>query len=157
MAARLRSLSETYGLASREMSLVAVVKRAGDVAGHLPDTRVVPVGMPQGMKFGAIFAGASRSMMSLGILANMSPAPPPRFAAGAPGAAHPEAQGLKPKVTRFSYYTDPLPASTQGLSVQREFLTLDGRRADLRRLYCRSLVAPALAHEARELRHVVVR
>jgi Ca-activated chloride channel homolog len=58
VAARLRSLSETYGLASREMSLVAVVKREGDVAGQLPDTHVVPVGMPQGMDMGSVFSGA---------------------------------------------------------------------------------------------------
>jgi Ca-activated chloride channel homolog len=61
VAGRLRSLSETYGLASREMSLVAVVKRAGDVAGQLPDTRVVPVGMPQGMEFGAFFRSVDLS------------------------------------------------------------------------------------------------
>ena len=54
-AARLRELSQTYGLASREMSLVAVVKRAGDRPGELPETRVVPVGMPQDTHFGAYF------------------------------------------------------------------------------------------------------
>jgi hypothetical protein len=53
VAGRLRSLSEWYGLASREISLVAVVKRAADVAGELPNTRVVPVGMPQGMQLEA--------------------------------------------------------------------------------------------------------
>src|SRR5207245_1555154 len=40
-------LSEEYGLASREMSLVAVVKRTGDRPGELPETRVVPLGIPQ--------------------------------------------------------------------------------------------------------------
>ncbi|MBK9169653.1 MAG: VWA domain-containing protein [Bryobacterales bacterium] len=47
VAARLLQLSRTYGLASREMSLVAVVKREGDRSGELPETRVVPVGVPQ--------------------------------------------------------------------------------------------------------------
>ena len=47
VAMRLLELSRTYGLASREMSLVAVVKRAGDRPGELPETRVVPVGMAQ--------------------------------------------------------------------------------------------------------------
>ncbi len=55
VAARLAELSHTYGLASREMSLVAIVKRAGDRPGELPDTRVVPVGMPRDTNFGAYF------------------------------------------------------------------------------------------------------
>jgi len=42
----LERLSIEYGLASRAMSLVAVVKRAGDVAGELPKTTIVPVGIP---------------------------------------------------------------------------------------------------------------
>ena len=53
---RLTSLSETYQLASREMSLVAVVKREGDRPGDLPETRVVPVGMPQDTRFASYFA-----------------------------------------------------------------------------------------------------
>jgi Ca-activated chloride channel family protein len=52
IAGRLLSLSETYGLASREMSLVAVVARTGDRPGELPETRVVPLGMPQDVEFG---------------------------------------------------------------------------------------------------------
>ncbi len=55
IAARLRELSRTYGLVSREMSLVAVVSRTGDRAGQLPETRVVPIGMPQDTNFGAYF------------------------------------------------------------------------------------------------------
>jgi hypothetical protein len=55
VAARLLELSKTFGLASREMSLVAVVKRAGDRPGELPETRVVPVGMPQDTAFSAYF------------------------------------------------------------------------------------------------------
>lgn len=56
VATRLRELSRTYGLASREMSLVAVVKRAGDRPGELPETRVVPVGMAQDTAFASYFA-----------------------------------------------------------------------------------------------------
>ncbi len=63
VAARLVELSTTYGLASREMSLVAVVKRAGDRPGEVPETRVVPVGMPQDVAFGAYFGGDQASMM----------------------------------------------------------------------------------------------
>ena len=52
---RLQALSEAYGLASRRMSLVAVIERAGDQPGELPKTTVVPVGMPQDVSFGAYF------------------------------------------------------------------------------------------------------
>jgi Ca-activated chloride channel family protein len=66
VAARLLALSRAYGLASREMSLVAVVKRAGDRPGELPVTRVVPVGLPRDVSFGAYFpaqpAGAPAAM-----------------------------------------------------------------------------------------------
>jgi Ca-activated chloride channel family protein len=55
VAARLLELSQTYGLASREMSLVAVVTRPGDRPGELPETRVVPVGMAQDTVFAAYF------------------------------------------------------------------------------------------------------
>ena len=40
------------------MSLVAVVTRPGDRAGELPETRIVPVGMPQDTDFGAYFASS---------------------------------------------------------------------------------------------------
>ncbi len=56
VAQQLSALSRKYGLSSREMSLVAVVKRAGDRPGEIPETRVVPVGMPQDVKFDAYFA-----------------------------------------------------------------------------------------------------
>lgn len=55
VAERLRSLSEEYGLASREMSLVAVVSREGDRPDEIPQTRIVPVGMPEGTQFDAYF------------------------------------------------------------------------------------------------------
>ena len=53
----LEKLSTKYGLASRAMSLVAVVKRKGDKPGDVPKTMVVPVGMPQDTAFGAYFGG----------------------------------------------------------------------------------------------------
>jgi Ca-activated chloride channel family protein len=52
---RLRALSEEYGLASRPMALVAVVKRAGDRPGELPVTRVVPVGLAQDVLLAGYF------------------------------------------------------------------------------------------------------
>jgi len=57
VAARLLALSRTYGLASREMSLVAVMTRPGDRPGELPETQVVPIGMPQDTNFEAYFSG----------------------------------------------------------------------------------------------------
>ena len=63
VASRLRELSQTYGLASREMSLVAVVKRTGDRPGDLPETRVVPVGMADQTPFNA-YIGAGRPAMA---------------------------------------------------------------------------------------------
>jgi Ca-activated chloride channel family protein len=46
MEALLEKLSGEYGLASRVMALVAVVERKGDKVGKVPETRIVPVGMP---------------------------------------------------------------------------------------------------------------
>lgn len=60
---RLILLSETYGLASREMGLVAVVERAGDQPGDLPVTRVVPVGLPQDVAWEAYFGGNQDVLM----------------------------------------------------------------------------------------------
>jgi len=58
---RLRELSLEYGLASSQLSLVAVVKRRGDVKDQIPSTRIVPVGMPADMEFSSIFG---RSMVT---------------------------------------------------------------------------------------------
>lgn len=65
VAERLLELSRSYGLASREMALVAVVRRAGDRPGELPETRVVPVGMPQDTEFQAYFPHAAPMLASL--------------------------------------------------------------------------------------------
>ncbi len=78
VAARLRSLSEIYGLASREMSLVAVVKRDGDAAELLPVTRVVPLGLPRGMEFNSIFGGGfTGGAGRMSLFGSSSPAPVP--------------------------------------------------------------------------------
>lgn len=76
---QLQALSEAYGLASRRMSLVAVVERAGDQPGELPKTTVVPVGMPQDVLFGAYF----------GVAPSASPQATRLFVASAPMAAMP--------------------------------------------------------------------
>jgi hypothetical protein len=73
VARRLIELSRTYGLASREMALVCVVKRAGDQPGQLPETRVVSVGMPQDTHFGAYFANYLRESFDFGSLLCQSP------------------------------------------------------------------------------------
>jgi Ca-activated chloride channel family protein len=51
----LEQLSRDYELASRAMSLVAVVRRKDDLAGDIPKTQVVPLGMPQDTAFAAYF------------------------------------------------------------------------------------------------------
>lgn len=56
--ALLESLGKEYGLANRYMALVAVVERKGDKAGLLPETHVVPVGIPQDVEAQAYFATA---------------------------------------------------------------------------------------------------
>jgi hypothetical protein len=86
VGARLLALSQAYGLASREMSLVAVVKRAGDRAGELPETRVVPVGMPQDVSFGAYFGGGTTSSFTMmpAMAPPSAPAAGKRFVLGAP-------------------------------------------------------------------------
>lgn len=59
---RLLALSRAYGLASREMGLVAVVERAGDRPGDLPVTRVVPVGLAQDVQGASYFGGQKARM-----------------------------------------------------------------------------------------------
>ena len=59
---RLRQLSLEYGLASSQVSLVAVVKRSGDMKDQIPSTRVVPVGTPADMLFSGVFGSATHRM-----------------------------------------------------------------------------------------------
>jgi len=70
VAARLVELSKENGLASREMSLVAVVKRAGDRPGELPETRVVALGMPQDTSFRAYFGGPAKQILAAASYSN---------------------------------------------------------------------------------------
>jgi len=51
----LEALSEQYGLASRTTALVAIAERAADQSGEVPETRVVPVGLPRDTKLSAYF------------------------------------------------------------------------------------------------------
>jgi len=76
----LKKASEEYGLSSQVMSLVAVVKREGDVEGELPKTTVVPVGMPQDTDFESYFAASAmpESMDSGLCRFSMSPPRPAR-------------------------------------------------------------------------------
>jgi len=64
-AGKLKELSLAYGLASREMSLVAVVNREGDRAGEAAVTKVVAVGMPRDTAFGAYFQPAAMPAASM--------------------------------------------------------------------------------------------
>ncbi len=47
---RVERLSREYGLASQAMALVAVIERTGDKPGEIPETQVIPVGLPEGME-----------------------------------------------------------------------------------------------------------
>jgi len=86
----LEHLSREYGLASRCMALVAVVQRVGDKAEDLPETRVVPVGMPQDTAFSAYFAGHFAPADAC-----LCPAPEAFFAVR---PCPVEASGLRPRV-----------------------------------------------------------
>ena len=55
----LKEISSKYSLASRVMSLAAVVKRIGDRAGEQPEQQIVPVGMPDGMQADGVFGTKS--------------------------------------------------------------------------------------------------
>jgi len=58
VARALEKASFEYGLACSLTALVAVLQREGDRPGELPKTRVVPVGMPQDVRFLSYFAVA---------------------------------------------------------------------------------------------------
>lgn len=51
----MKAISVSYSLASRVMSLVAVVERLGDVSGEM-EQKVVPVGLPWDMQASSVFA-----------------------------------------------------------------------------------------------------
>lgn len=78
---QLRSLSEEFGLASREMSLVAVVTRPGDRPGELPVTRVVPVGLPRGVDMAAYFGSGRKFEASVMQFCAVAPALSSRMSA----------------------------------------------------------------------------
>lgn len=67
----LQKASEEYRLSSQCMSLVAVIKREGDVEGELPETRVIPVGMPQGTRFDSYFLPGAGVMGSAADVSRM--------------------------------------------------------------------------------------
>lgn len=58
---RMTDLSVGYGLASRVMSLVAVVERVGDQAGVTPEQKMVSIGTPEGMEdpFSTYYKGSA--------------------------------------------------------------------------------------------------
>ncbi len=68
LADKIETLSRCYGLASRQMALVAVIERPGDRPGQVPKTIVVPVGMPQDVRFGSYFGGPVLPYASPGAL-----------------------------------------------------------------------------------------
>jgi Ca-activated chloride channel family protein len=63
---KMEDVSVGYSLASRVMSLVAVVERIGDQAGITPDQTVVPVGVPEGQAVQGVFAAQVNHASILG-------------------------------------------------------------------------------------------
>lgn len=61
---KMEDISVAYSLASRVMSLVAVVERLGDQAGVTPEQKVVATGMPEGQDPAGVFP-ASTSHVSI--------------------------------------------------------------------------------------------
>lgn len=125
VAARLRELSRTYGLGSREMSLVAVVKREGDRSGQLPETRVVPVGMPQDTHFGAYFhTPVTMAAAPAGALSSIM-----RASASMPSAAPPAVTGDRPRFAMFSlssHRAAPPPTTEDSLLTIASTMDSDG-------------------------------
>jgi len=79
---RLEELSRRYGLASRAMSLVAVVRRPGDQPGAPPRTIVIPLGLPESLSFDSYFQPNTPAFASLppGMLGFLTtPAAPKRL------------------------------------------------------------------------------
>jgi len=134
VAQRLRQLSQTYGLASREMSLVAVVKRADDRPGQLPETRIVSVGMPQETPFGAYFNAPgimSAAPAGAPIIACYAMSSPPMMAPVAPAPAQSEGGRISGLLHRMrtgsskSAAPPPPPPSTSEDSLMDLAATLD--------------------------------
>lgn len=77
---RMEEVSVAYGLASKVMSLVAVVTRLDDKAGVTPEQKVVPVGMPEGQAwegvFGNPYGGMQVNTVSLRNITRRRSAPP---------------------------------------------------------------------------------
>ncbi len=115
VSARLSALSETYGLASREMSLVSVVKRVGDRQGDLPDTRVVAVGMPQDTAFNAYFAVPNLVRRAVMAAAPLPAGSAPRFPLGMhparPGSQRPRSPQAPAPPSEYTacFGSGPLP------------------------------------------------
>jgi hypothetical protein len=111
VAARLLALSQTYALASREMSLVAVVTRPGDRPGQLPETRVVPVGMAQDTDVNAYFTSMTMaSVTGAPAFGTVAPPTPTLWAEAAP-----------------SFLDSPKAPDTQGPLFDRLTKKLSGR------------------------------
>jgi Ca-activated chloride channel family protein len=102
---QVEELSRAYGLASRAMALVAVVERPADRPGLPPQTRVVPVGLPQDMEFGGVFGAPPATASTIAR---------PHFAQAASlnmSAALPVAEALaKPLQTLFKRTSEVEPA-----------------------------------------------
>ena len=83
LLAQLERLSKQYGLASRAMALVAVIKRPGDRPDEVPKTQVVPVGMPEDTAFESYFR-SSVDFLAEASESSCSASPPLFFLSSSP-------------------------------------------------------------------------
>lgn len=117
--ARLRQVSEQYGLASKEMSLVAVVERASDMAGEVPQTVVIPVGMPQDTNFNAYFGAAAAGMPPMAAAPMAMPAPAGGTAPLLMKAMRVQKSSMLDKVSAF--FQSPAPAQAESVAADPLF------------------------------------
>lgn len=87
----LKKLSTEYGLASRVMSLCAVVKRVGDQAGETPEQKIVAVGLPSDMQgeqrtAGNICIPTTRRMVAGSYTKSFAPGASLSYASFGPGS-----------------------------------------------------------------------
>lgn len=119
----LTRVSVDFGLASRVMSLSAVVKRVGDQAGVTPDQKVVAVGLPSDMVNQERSRGVTRGIQISAVSSSTATMDwmelAPVACAGPAGAYH---------VDSFNYSSNSIDVLTADEAAAKRGLTLGGVR-----------------------------
>ena len=118
METSLKKISVDFGIASRVMSLCAIVKRVGDQAGVTPEQRVVPTGVPYDKVLGSVLRSASPNdiMVNHCFAASAASHEPPTFG-GVLHAMSPDTYGSTGmNIRRSSVRGSSIGASTKGSS-----------------------------------------